>query len=71
MPDNKITKIKRLFRLDNGDERLFNQLGMSRIYVFYTDVKNIDISEIAKDYNSDENIEYGEPNFIGFGAGGA
>jgi hypothetical protein len=65
----KITKIKRLFRLDNGDERLFNQLGMSRIYVFYTDVKNIDISEIAKDYNSDENIEYGEPNFIGFGAG--
>ena len=65
----KITKIKRLFELNNGDKKLFEELGMSRIYVFYTDVKNADILEISNDYNSDENIEFGEPNYIGFSAG--
>jgi thermitase len=64
-----ITKIKRLFKFNSGDEKLFNELGMSRIYVFYTENNTKDIAEIIKDYNSDENIEYSEPNFIGFAAG--
>jgi len=64
----KIKKIKKVFEFNNGDEELYYMLGMNRIYVFYTS-PDADISEITKDYNSDQNIDYSEPNFIGYSAG--
>ena len=63
-----INKIKPLFRLNNGDPAVFNELGMSRIYVFYAEA-TADISKAVSDYSSDLNIEYSEPNYIGFAAG--
>lgn len=64
----KIKKIKRLFELNNGDEKLYYKLGLNRIYIFYIDGIQ-DIQEITSDYNSDFSVEYSEPNFIGFAAG--
>ena len=66
----KIKKIKKLFKLNNGSEYLYNKFNMSCIYEFYIDEsEQRDISKIVNDYNSDENIEYCEPNFIGSAAG--
>lgn len=66
----RIKKIKKLFKLNNGSEYLYNKFNMSCIYVFYIDESvQMDISKIVNDYNSDENIEYCEPNFIGSAAG--
>lgn len=64
----KIQKIKKVFELNNGDEALYYRLGLDRIYVFYIEPGK-EILDITKDYNSDLNIDYSEPNFIGFAAG--
>jgi len=66
----KIKKIKKLFNLNNGSEYLYNKFNMSCIYEFYIDESvQRDINKIVNEYNSDENIEYCEPNFIGRAAG--
>ncbi|MBI5403431.1 MAG: S8 family serine peptidase [Ignavibacteriae bacterium] len=64
----KIKKIKKVFDLNNGDEALYRNLGMDRIYVFYLE-PGADIMQITSEYNSDLNIEYSEPNYIGIAAG--
>jgi thermitase len=64
----KIKKIKRLFELNNGDDKLFYKLGLNRIYVFYIDTQQ-DIIELTSDYNSDLSVDFSEPNFIGHAAG--
>ncbi len=63
-----IKKIKRLFELNNGDENLYYELGLNRIYVFYIE-SNQDILAMTSDYNNDLSVDYSEPNFIGFAAG--
>ena len=66
----RITSIKRIFELNNGSVFLYNKFGMSRIYEFHIEASaGKDIEKIVKDYNSDENVEYCEPNFIGRAAG--
>ncbi len=67
---HRITKIKQLFRLNNGDKKLFDELGMGRIYVVYVDTNYIkDIARIVYDYSADENLEYAEPVFLGEAGG--
>ena len=68
----KIENIKNLFRLNNGDAVLFENLGMSRIYIFnmsgeYTNSVNIEAA--VNDFGNDDNIEYSEPVFTGTSAG--
>jgi len=66
----KVTDIKRLFNLNNGDAELYKKLGMSRIYVFVIDAKtDIDVEKIFKEFNSDNAVEFSEPNFKGTSAG--
>lgn len=64
----KVKKIKKLFRVNNGDMELYNELEMGRIYVFYLE-GNGDIAKIVEDYSNDINVEFAEPNYIGFAAG--
>jgi thermitase len=64
----KIKKIKKLFELNNGDEFLYYELGLNRIYIFYVDTDK-DVLSMTSDYNSDLSVEYSEPNFIGNAAG--
>jgi thermitase len=64
----KIKKIKRLFELNNGDDKLYYKLGLNRIYIFYIDTQQ-DILELTSDYNSDLSVDFSEPNFIGHAAG--
>lgn len=67
-----VVEIRNLFRLNNGNPEVYYRLGMERIYVFITD-ENCEYSygmdEIADDFGSDGNVEYGEPNYIGMSAG--
>ncbi|MBN1632733.1 MAG: S8 family serine peptidase [Ignavibacteria bacterium] len=66
----RIMKIKQLFRLNNGNQKLFDELGMGRIYVVYLDTNYInDIARVVYDYSADENLEYAEPVFIGEAGG--
>jgi len=49
----KITKIERIFELNNGSAYLYEKFGMSRIYEFYLEESaDRDIEKIVKDYNS-------------------
>jgi thermitase len=64
----EIKKIKRVFDLNNGDEKLYYKLGLNRIYVFYIE-SNQDIISLTLDYNNDLSVDYSEPNFIGTAAG--
>ncbi|MGB9697320.1 MAG: S8 family serine peptidase [Ignavibacteria bacterium] len=64
----KVKKIKKLFKVNNGDIDLYNELGMGKIYVFYLEEMG-DIAKIVEDYGKDVNIEFAEPNYIGFAAG--
>ena len=66
----RITKIKRIFELNNGSAYLYEKFGMSRIYEFFLEESaDKDIENIVKEYNSDGNVEYCEPNYIGRAAG--
>jgi subtilisin family serine protease len=66
----RIKKIEKLFELNNGNEHLYNKLGMSRIYEFYIDDSaQRDMKKIVFDYDTDENVEYCELNYIGRAAG--
>lgn len=64
----KVTKIKRVFELNNGDIDLYKELDMSRIYVVYFE-NNYDAVNAAEEYSSDLNVEYSEPVFTGTAAG--
>lgn len=64
----KVRKIKKLFQVNNGDIDLYNELEMGRVYVFYLEGA-ADITGIVEDYNKDLNVEFSEPNYIGFAAG--
>lgn len=66
----RITKIKQLFRLNNGNQKLFEELGMGRIYVVYVDTNYIkDIAKVVYDYSADVHLEYAEPVFLGEAGG--
>ncbi len=64
-----VSKIQRVFELNNGDPVLYNELGLSRIYVFYLDGEAGNIEQIIGDYSACGDVEFGEPNFIGQSAG--
>ena len=67
-----IVEIKNLFRLNNGNPEVYYRLGMERIYVFRMDENNEyshSMEEIVDEFSSDENVDYGEPDFIGISAG--
>ena len=65
-----IIKIKQLFKSQNSDISLYNGLGLGRIYVFYLQAnQSIDIRQLVDSYNSDSNVVYCEPVFIGHSAG--
>ncbi len=49
---------------------MYYRLGMDRIYVFYLDTNfTTDIIKIIDDYNTDKNVEFSEPVFIGEAGG--
>jgi len=64
-----VSKIQRVFELNNGDPVLYDELGLSRIYVFYLAGEAGNIEQIISDYSACGDIEFGEPNFIGQSAG--
>ena len=64
-----VSKIQRVFDLNNGDPVLYQELGLSRIYVFYLEGETGNIEQIINDYSACGDIEYGEPNYIGQSAG--
>lgn len=64
-----ITKIKRVFEVNNGDPALYQNLEMDRIYIFYANKDIDDIISAVDNYSMDENVGYSEPNFIGQAAG--
>jgi thermitase len=66
----RVKSIKRVFELNNGDKALYDELEMSRIYLFTLDDNNIfDVREIVKSFEDDENTAYSELNYIGSAAG--
>ncbi len=66
----KITRIRKLFHLNNGNSDVYNKLGMGRVYVFYIDTNyNKDILQVVMDYDKDINVEFSEPIFIGYAGG--
>ncbi len=64
----KVTKIKRVFELNNGDAEMYRELEMSRIYVVYFE-NNSDALSVTDEYTKDSNVEYSEPVFTGTAAG--
>ena len=64
----KVKKIKLLFKPNNGDINLYYELGMERIYVFYLE-EPASITDIVQEYSKDLNVEFSEPDYIGFAAG--
>lgn len=75
--DEKIDKyhikdIKKVFRLNNGNPVIYSKYGMSRIYVFTIDENKgefSNIEEIVNNFSKDKEVEFSEPNYIGFSAG--
>ncbi|HMS65332.1 MAG TPA: S8 family serine peptidase [Ignavibacteria bacterium] len=75
--DEKINKyhikdIKKVFRLNNGNPVIYSKYGMSRIYVFTIDENKgefSNIEEIVNNFSKDKEVEFSEPNYIGFSAG--
>jgi len=66
----RIIAIKQLFKLNNGDKKVYDKLGLGRIYVVYIDTNYIaDIVSVIKDYEQDSNLEYAEPVFLGEAGG--
>lgn len=66
----KISDIKNLFRLNNGNPALFEKHGMSRIYVFNIEENSgLYVQDAIDDFTKDELVEYSEANSIGTSAG--
>lgn len=66
----RIKSIKKVFELNNGDKDIYDELEMSRIYLFTLDDNNIfNVKDIVKAYADDENTNYSELNYIGRAAG--
>jgi len=63
-----ITKIERVFNLNNGDPVIYNKLEMSRIYVFHTE-NFYTYNDILSVYEDNEFIDFAEPVYIGSAAG--
>ena len=65
-----IKKIEKVFELNNGDKKIYEELEMSRIYLCYLDeTKGFNIKEVVDSYSKDENIVYSELNYVGRAAG--
>ncbi|MBS1518740.1 MAG: S8 family serine peptidase [Bacteroidetes bacterium] len=66
----KVSKIKKLFRINNGRKDLYDKFQMSRIYVLYlSDDNKNDIEKAVSEFSLDENTEYCEPVPAGHSAG--
>lgn len=66
----KVIRIKQLFKPQNSDMALYNELGLGRIYVFYVQSnQTIDMKHLINEYSNDTNVLYSEPVFIGHSAG--
>ena len=67
---NKINGIRTLFKLNNGNQILFEKYGMARIYEFSIEKNSpVDIKKVISEFNTDQNVEFSEPVFIGRSAG--
>ncbi|MBM4157571.1 MAG: hypothetical protein FJ216_02185 [Ignavibacteria bacterium] len=64
----KVNKIERIFNLFNGNKELYEKYEMSRMYTFHIEPSG-NISDIVRDYDKDEIVEFAEPVFVGYGAG--
>jgi len=64
----KVSKIQRVFEINNGDVQLYQKLEMSRIYVVHFD-ENADSYNVVNDFANDSNVDYAEPVSTGMGAG--
>lgn len=66
----KISSISKLFKLNNGDKKLYEKFGMARIYLLNIDDKyNFNMLNVIEDFKNDGNIEFCEPDYIGVSAG--
>ncbi|HAY32814.1 MAG TPA: S8 family serine peptidase [Ignavibacteria bacterium] len=66
---NKVEKVKRVFRLNNGRKDLYEKFEMNRIYVLYFKEDINDIQFLVSDFSKNENVEYCEPVSSGYAAG--
>ncbi len=65
-----ISRIEKLFKLNNGNPHLYSKYGMERIYLVSLDTNNYaNMENIIDEFNNDKNVEFSEPNFIGMSAG--
>lgn len=69
IPDFKITRVKPLFPLDlHQNTELALKYEMDRFYVVYIDPEK-DVLQICREFETNELIEFAEPDFIGESAG--
>jgi thermitase len=64
-----ISRVEKVFNLDNGNAYLYNKLEMSRIYVIYFSGDKDYVDKAVEDYNNNFDVEYCEPVFNGSAAG--
>jgi len=67
--DNKVEKVKRVFRLNNGRKDLYEKFEMNKIYVLFFKEERSDIETLVSEFSENENVEYCEPVSSGYAAG--
>jgi subtilisin family serine protease len=66
----KVKQVKEVFKLNNGNQEIYLELGMNRIYSIVIETEgNYPVEKIVEEYSKLEEIEYSELNYSGKGAG--
>lgn len=65
-----IREIRNIFKNNNGDRAIYEELEMNKFYIFILDKTDAaEIEKITEDFNKDENNYFSELNYFGEAAG--